>query len=252
MAGRDPPVCGLTFRNSRLETQKNNKQMPEDQHITWHRLADSAAVARDAAVRIQQAADEAIAQRGTFRLVLAGGRTPEATYRLLADTDADWPHWEIYFGDERCLPADHADRNDTMAARAWLDHVDIPRQRIHIIPAGLGPTEGALRYAAEISAALPFDLVILGLGVDGHTASLFPGHDHPEQKLVVPVTNAPKPPSERISLSAKALSQTRQVLVLVTGKEKRHAVARWKAGENIPIAGIVPSGPLEILLDLPV
>jgi len=226
--------------------------MTKGQHITWHRLADPAAVARDAAARILKAADEAIAQRGTFRLVLAGGRTPEATYRLLAGADADWSHWEIYFGDERCLPADHADRDDTMAARAWLDHVDIPRQRIHIIPAGLGPTEGALRYAAEISAALPFDLVILGLGVDGHTASLFPGHDHPEQKLVVPVTNAPKPPSERISLSAKALSQTRQVLVLVTGKEKRHAVARWKAGENIPIAGIVPSGPLEILLDLPV
>jgi 6-phosphogluconolactonase len=226
--------------------------MTRNQLIIWHHLANATAIAREAAARILKAADEAIAQRGIFRLVLAGGRTPEATYRLLAKADANWRRWHIYFTDERCLPPEHQDRNSTMAANVWLDHVDIPQQQIQIIPAELGPTEGALRYAAKIAAALPFDLVILGLGEDGHTASLFPGHVHPEEKLVVPVTNAPKPPPERVSLSAKALSRTRRVLVLVIGEEKRDAVARWKTGGDIPIARVTPSEPLETLLDLPV
>lgn len=223
--------------------------MTKNPIIHWHQLPEAAAVAQNAASRILAAASEAIAQRGVFRLVLAGGRTPEATYRLLAVAETDWHRWEIYFGDERCLPVGHPDRNSTMAAKTWLDHVSIPREQIHMIPAERGPIEGARLYEPMVAAALPFDLVILGLGEDGHTASLFPGHHHPEESLVVPVTGAPKPPAERVSLSAKALSQARQLLVLVTGREKQRALREWKAGRNIPIARIIPLERLDVILD---
>lgn len=215
----------------------------------WHTLPTPAAVADEAASRILAAASEAIAQHGRFRLVLAGGRTPEAAYRLLAAADADWRRWEIYFGDERCLPTGDLQRNSRMAANAWLDRVNIPAAQIHIIPAESGPHEGARRYEPLIAAALPFDLVLLGLGGDGHTASLFPGHRHPPGRLVLPVTGAPKPPPERISLSAAALGRARRVLVLVTGRDKRAAVARWKSGQPLPVAAIAPLERLDVLLD---
>jgi 6-phosphogluconolactonase len=223
--------------------------MTDEQKIIWHCLADADAVAENAADRILAAAKEAIVRHGRFRIVLAGGRTPEAAYRLLANANADWRRWHIYFGDERCLPPEHPDRNSTMASRAWLDHVDIPRQQIHIIPAELGPEEGAKRYTSEIAEVLPFDLVLLGLGEDGHTASLFPGHRHPDNKAVVPVFNAPKPPAERVSLSSFSLGQAGQVLVLVTGMEKHGAIQDWKAGRQLPISDIMPKNPLHVLLD---
>ncbi len=223
--------------------------MAKVQTIHWHRLPDAAAVAENAASRILAAASEAIAQRGIFRLVLAGGRTPEATYRLLAKAEANWRRWEIFFGDERCLPAAHPDRNSTMAAKAWLDHVNISRQQIHIIPAEQGPIEGARLYAPVVAKALPFDVVILGLGGDGHTASLFPGHLSQDKGLVIPITSAPKPPSERVSLSAKALSQAQQVLVLVTGRAKQEAVAEWKEGRDVPISRITALETLDVVLD---
>lgn len=223
--------------------------MKKGQTIHWHPLPDAAAVAENAASRILAAASKAIAQRGMFRLVLAGGRTPEATYRLLAKAEADWHRWEIFFGDERCLPAGHPDRNSTMAAKAWLDHVSIPREKIHIIPAEQGPNEGARLYASVVVHALPFDLVILGLGEDGHTASLFPGHRHPKEAPVVPVTDAPKPPAQRVSLATKALNEARQVLVLVTGRDKHEAVKKWKEGRNIPISRITALETLDVMLD---
>jgi 6-phosphogluconolactonase len=221
--------------------------MTNNQNVIWHRLADADAVARNAADRILAAAQEAIARHGRFRIVLAGGRTPEATYRLLAKADADWRRWHIYFGDERCLPPLHPERNSTMASRAWLDHVDIPRQQIHIIPAELGPADAATCYEPVIAAALPFDLVLLGLGEDGHTASLFPGHVHPEARPVVPVYNAPKPPAKRVSLNACALSQTGQVLVVVTGVEKREALGKWQKGEKLPISTITAMHKLVVI-----
>lgn len=223
--------------------------MAKGQTIRWHPLPDAAAVAENAANRILAAAAEAIAQRCIFRLVLAGGRTPEATYRLLAKAEADWRRWEIFFGDERCLPTGHSDRNSTMAVKAWLDHVNIPREQIHIIPAEKGPIEGARLYSPVVADALPFDLVILGLGEDGHTASLFPGHPNQDKGLVIPVTGAPKPPSERVSLSSKTLSQTRQVLVLVTGRDKQEAVVKWKEGKDIPMSRITALDHQDVILD---
>jgi 6-phosphogluconolactonase len=219
------------------------------QETRWQVLEDPAAVAAEACRRILAAAERAVSERGIFRLVLAGGRTPEETYRLLAATQNSWPCWEIFFGDERCLPVDDKGRNSVAARRVLLEKVSLRPERIHIIPAELGAVQAARRYAALVKGALPFDLVLLGIGEDGHTASLFPGHRHPEKELVHAVFAAPKPPAERVTLSARALSRSRQVLVLATGQEKRAAVAAWKKGADLPIARIRPPSPVEVLLD---
>ncbi len=215
----------------------------------WVQFDNAEAVAQAACQRILKIAREAIAVRGQFRLVLAGGTTPERTYRLLAGTQADWPHWHLYFGDERCLPNTHPGRNSQMAEQAWTGRVDIPPSQIHPIPAELGPEQGAKNYGQLIRSALPFDLVLLGMGEDGHTASLFPGHHHPADSAVVAVHDAPKPPPERISLSAASLGNCRHLLYLITGSGKQQAVAAWRRGEPLPISQIQPMGSSEVLID---
>ncbi|MCG6863347.1 MAG: 6-phosphogluconolactonase, partial [Chromatiaceae bacterium] len=157
--------------------------------------------------------------------------------------------WQVYFGDERCLPSDHADRNSRAAALAWLDRVPIPAANIHPIPAELGAEAGAAAYEPLVGTAMPFDLVILGMGEDGHTASLFPGQIHQVPDLVLPVHGAPKPPPDRVSLSAGALSNALEILILVTGAGKRRAVAAWKAGEPLPVASVGGSTGVDVLID---
>jgi 6-phosphogluconolactonase len=215
----------------------------------WHVFEDTAAVALEAARRILAAAGMAVAERGVFRLVLAGGRTPVQTYRLLSSAQTDWTGWRIYFGDERCLPPGHEERNSRAAALAWLDGAPIPAKNIYPIPAEVGAEAAAAAYAVAVGVAIPFDLVILGMGEDGHTASLFPGQRHPIADLVVPVHDAPKPPPDRVSLSPRALSEAREILILVTGTEKRDALAAWRAGEPLPVAAIGTGKNVDVLID---
>ena len=215
----------------------------------WVRFDTAEEVAQAACQRILKTAHGAIAARGQFRLVLAGGTTPQQTYRLLAKAEADWFHWHLYFGDERCLPATDSERNSRMAEQTWISRVDIPLAQIHPIPAELGPEQGAADYGRLIDNALPFDLVLLGMGEDGHTASLFPSHRHPANSATVAVHDAPKPPPKRVSLSAVTLGNCRHLLYLITGAGKRQAVAAWRRGESLPISRIEPMGSGEILID---
>lgn len=208
---------------------------------------DGAAVANQACKKILTAAEQAIAERGAFRLVMAGGSTPEATYRALASSNADWSNWHIYFGDERCLPVDDSERNSVMVARSLTDHVAIPVTQIHSMAAELGAAVAAASYAEIISTALPFDTVLLGMGEDGHTASLFPGHEHDVEETVHAVHNAPKPPSDRVSISAKTLSNTRQLLMLITGAGKQEALQQWRSGVALPITTIKAADMLVML-----
>jgi 6-phosphogluconolactonase len=215
----------------------------------WHQLDTADQVAQAAAQHILAAAGQAISERGHFKLVLAGGGTPEKIYRLLAEANVDWQKWHIYFGDERCLPSDHQDRNSLMAQRAFLGKVSIPEQQIFVIEAELGPGKAAEHYCNIVAEALPFDMVLLGMGEDGHTASLFPGHQHNENELAHAVYNSPKPPPERVSISAKALSQTQALLFLITGKSKQEAVKQWRSGQDLPVATIKPENPIDIYID---
>ena len=215
----------------------------------WHTLETADQVAQAAYQQIISAAEQAIAEHGVFKLVLAGGSTPEKVYRLLAKADADWSHWYIYYGDERCLPPDHADRNSLMATSAFLEKVAIPFSQIFTIPAELGAEKAAKKYQQVVANALPFDMVLLGMGEDGHTASLFPGHKNQENELAHAVYNSPKPPPERVSISAKALSDTQQLIFLITGANKQDAVKNWRSGHDLPVATIIPKNTIDIYID---
>lgn len=215
----------------------------------WLNFETPAQVAEAVCSDIMQHAEQAIAARASFKLVLAGGTTPEQVYKLLSKQQTDWSKWFIYYGDERCLPSEHAERNSLMAQQAWLNHVPIPAINIFSMPAELGPVIAAQRYAESIADALPFDMVLLGMGEDGHTASLFPGHSHPDSDNVVTVFNSPKPPPERISLSAGALSNSRRVVFIVTGASKQTAVTQWQAGVALPVSSIAPADGVSIYID---
>jgi 6-phosphogluconolactonase len=215
----------------------------------WHTLDTSDAVATTVYQRILTAAEQAIAERGVFKLVLAGGSTPEKVYRLLVSAVADWNKWFIYYGDERCLDEDHKDRNSVMATQVFLSQVAIPESQIFTIPGEFGPKLAANFYQNIVADALPFDMVLLGMGEDGHTASLFPGHQHNTEELTHAVCNSPKPPSERVSLSAKALSNTQQLIFIITGTSKQAALQQWRSGHDLPVASIGANHSIDIYLD---
>ncbi len=201
---------------------------------------------------VARAEHAAIAARGEFHIVLAGGGTPRRLYSALAGQSHDWPLWRVWFGDERCLPADHPERNSRMAREAWLDRVAMPAGNIRPMPAELGAQAGAEAYAAGLAGLGDFDLVLLGLGEDGHTASLFPGREWGESESApdaLPVFDAPKPPPERISLSARRLSRAHRVLFLVSGAGKRRALEDWREGAPIAAAAIRPAAGVDVLMD---
>ena len=217
----------------------------------WLGVADVAELQRTACRRIIEAAERAVKHRGEFVIVLAGGRTPRGVYRLLREEDAAWSQWNVYFGDERCLPVENSERNSKMASDVWLDHVPIPKDHVHAIPAELGAAAATLAYTATLRPIGEFDLVLLGLGGDGHTGSLFPNHDWgiaPDAPDVLAVFDAPKPPPQRVSLSAARLSRAREVLFLVEGESKRDAISRWRTGEQLPAGAIRPVAGVDVLI----
>jgi 6-phosphogluconolactonase len=216
--------------------------------VRWHALADATALHEAAVRRILAAQSRAIARTGNFLIVLSGGDTPRGAYALLARQPAEWRAWQVYFGDERCLPDDDPSRNARMARDMLLDRVPIPPPQIHVIPAELGAQRAAAAYAQVLERVGDFDLVLLGLGEDGHTASLFPGGDLDAAADVLAVTAAALPPAERVSLSAARLSRTREAVFLVDGGSKREAAARWRGGERIPAAAICPAGGVDVLI----
>ena len=207
----------------------------------WRVFADPEELAAALADAVCSEADRTIRARGTFHLVLAGGSTPLALYRALAQRNAGDARWHIWYGDERCLPSDHPERNSHMVETAWLGASAIAAANRHAIPAERGAEVAAADYAVALATVPLFDLVLLGMGEDGHTASLFPGQewgDAPASPPVLPVHHAPKPPPERVSLSAARLSDSRRVWFVITGAGKRAALARWKRGEAVPAAAI--------------
>ncbi len=221
-------------------------------YTRWERAADEADWLRRALDHVGAAERAALAADGVFRIVLAGGETPRRVYAALAAQAHAWGRWQVWFGDERCLPAEDPQRNSRMVRSALLERVPIPPEAVHVIPAELGPLPAAQSYRRALAGVEDFHLVLLGLGEDGHTASLFPGHDWGEAEDApdaLAVFAAPKPPPERVSLSARRLSRARQVLFLVTGRGKRAAVEAWRRGESLPAAAIRPAGGVDVLLD---
>lgn len=219
------------------------------QIVNWKPHDSIEQLAEAACQRVLDAADKAIIAHDSFKLVLAGGTAPVKAYQLLATKQADWSKWHIYYGDERCLPIDDSERNSLVAERKWLDLVAIPKEQIHRIPAELGAEIGAEQYAQDVAAAGKFDLVLLGMGEDGHTASLFPGHVHNVDELTHAVHNSPKPPADRVTISAKALSNTVELIFIVSG-DKQDALAAWKNHQDIPVTQLCPASGVDVLLSV--
>ena len=221
--------------------------------LRWHVHADGTAVAAALCEEIAAQANRALAERGAYLIVLPGGSTPQPLYAALRGLGTDWGRWHVYFTDERCVPRDDPRRNDAMARSVWLDFVPLTAAQVHSIPAELGPEAGAEAYRRTLQGVGRFDTALLGLGEDGHTASLFPGRqwgegaDAPD---ALAVHAAPKPPAERVTLSARRLADARRVALLATGAAKRGAVARLhRRDPAIPAAAVVPPHGADVWLD---
>jgi len=169
-----------------------------------------------------------------FSIALSGGETARRCYERLAADAADQIDWwqvDVYWGDERCVPPDHPDSNYRMAKETLLDRV-LPAT-VYRMPAELGPDEGADEYAEVVANVAPLDFVVLGVGEDGHVASLFPGHPALQADgLTVGIHDSPKPPPERVSLTLEAIRDAGRVMILATGKGKADAVALARRGES--------------------
>ncbi|HKR01057.1 MAG TPA: 6-phosphogluconolactonase [Pyrinomonadaceae bacterium] len=226
---------------------------------------DAEAVARSGAERFVELGREAIAERGRFMVALAGGSTPRRAYELLAGEayrgQLDWTKVHIFFGDERCVPPDDAESNYRMASEALLSHVPIPPENVHRINGVGDAVANARLYEDELrtyfnDAAWPrFDLVLLGLGEDGHTASLFPGTEVlDERQAWVAGVWVEKLGAYRITLTAPAINHAAHVIFLVTGENKRARLREVLSGEagdtRLPAQMIAPlHGSLDWFVD---
>ena len=220
---------------------------------------DASLLARAAAARLVTRLVDAQASSGTADLVLTGGGIGTAVLAELAAAPAlgavDWRRLDIWWGDERFLPSGHPERNEAAAEQALLRHVDTDPRRVHRMPGtdgpdGDDPEAAAARYADELRAATrpedhgpvpSFDVLLLGIGPDAHVASLFPGMPALyEERPVVAVRGAPKPPPTRLSLTLPAIQCAREVWILAAGQEKARAVRLALSGSGpvqVPAAG---------------
>jgi 6-phosphogluconolactonase len=221
-------------------------------------LADAAALAAEAAQRFVAAAAAAVAERGRFSVALAGGSTPAAMYRLLGQQplrdQVAWDRVRVLFGDERCVPPDAPESNFRMAQETLLAAVPVPPAGVLRMAGELPGPDAADRYAEQLAKAVPpdrpggwprVDLVLLGMGDDGHTASLFPGMPVlDEDRRCVAWTEVPdyvRPAVTRLTLTLPVLNAARQVLFLIAGRSKAPAVEKILAS-SVPSVGALPAG----------
>ncbi len=180
-------------------------------------------------------AEKTIQLNNNFKIVLAGGTSLINLYKLLSNSKSDWHKWQIYIGDERCLPIEDRDRNDHIINKIWLNGSTIPKQNINFIHAELDPDSAALHYEGVLTNIGDFDIVLLSIGEDGHTASLFPGHLYDKNRSVVVECNSPKYPKDRISMSYSRLDQSKNIFKVINGSSKQGAVDLWLKGVVLPV-----------------
>ncbi|HEY6003916.1 MAG TPA: 6-phosphogluconolactonase [Anaeromyxobacter sp.] len=207
-------------------------------------LPDEDAVARRAAALIAALARAAVAERGRFLLATSGGATPWAALRLLAGEEVPWARVHLFQVDERVAPAGHPERNLTQLRSSFLSRVPILAAQVHAMPVEEADLEAAAgRYAAELRAAagtpVVLDLAQLGLGADGHTASLFAGDPALDVTDAEVAVAGPHQGRRRMTLTLPALGRARRVLWIVTGAAKAEALARLRRGDpGLPAARV--------------
>ncbi len=224
-----------------------------------HECKDEAAVVQSLAAYLVADMRQVIARQGYYRLALAGGNTPRRLYQRLALPDAagtiDWSRLYLFWGDERCVPAGHPQSNYRMVRESLLDQVSIPSGNLFPIDGRLEPERAATAYAEALGQE-PLDLVLLGMGEDGHTASLFPATPRlREESRPVIATRSPVPPTDRISLTLRTINAARQVVFLVVGESKAGRLAQvmqqhGRPEPRLPAAMVNPgSGALHWFVD---
>jgi 6-phosphogluconolactonase len=209
-----------------------------------HVYRDSAALARALADFIVATAGLAMAERGVFRIALSGGHTPQTTYELLGreplQAAISWSDTFIYFGDERCVPPNDEQSNYRMVQRALLEHVPIPAANVHRIRGEIDPGLAANEYASVLRADFGntprFDLMLLGLGKDGHTASLFPGTaPDTDDEALVRAVYAEADVAWRVTVTPKVINMSRSVAFAVQGADKAQILAEAYEGAHDPM-----------------
>ena len=230
-----------------------------------------------AAAHVAQLSSEAIAARGRFIVALSGGSLPKLLCPALVGQAIDWSAWHVFWADERCVPLTHPDSNYILAQQYLFDHVSIPPAQIRAPDTSIDPAQTAAAYQntlAQMFAAQPpiplpddpllfqpsnlpplpqFDLILLGLGEDGHTASLFPAHPllKETERWVAPIFDSPKPPPQRITLTLPVLNNARQVAFVTAGASKADILPQvFEAGSALPAHLVQPaSGKLDWFVD---
>ncbi len=189
-------------------------------------LATAEEVAEAAAAEIAETLRD-----GARSLVLTGGTSPRRCYELLSELDLEWGRVSVFFGDERCVPPLDLESNYRMAKESLLERVH--PATVYRIPAELGPDEGADLYAEVVANNAPFDIVLLGVGEDGHVNSLFPGHPALEAKgLTAGIHDSPKPPPQRVTMTFEAIRDAGSVIIIASGAGKAEAVAMARRGQT--------------------
>jgi 6-phosphogluconolactonase len=222
---------------------------------------DADAASSRAASEIARRLQTARRERGAAHIALSGGGTPASTYELLASELEDWRAIDVWFADERCVGPDDEESNYKLARETLLDAAaGLEPSRVHRMRGELGAERGAESYAAELRERAPIeraiavlDLIVLGIGPDGHVASLFPGAptlDADESVLCLPVHDSPKPPPDRITLSLSVLRAARRCLLLATGASKADAVSAMlgEPSRHVP-ASLLRRGRLSVIVD---
>ena len=219
------------------ETPEATPLSPANQKPRVIVVRDPAELAEKAAALVAEKCREAVSLRKRFDLAVAGGSTPRAMYEKLSTRDdVAWRSVHVWFGDERAVPIDHDDSNYRMVKESLLERTPIPSANVHRMEADEADLDAA---AAAYSGALPehLDLIILGMGEDGHTASLFPGAAAIQEKLKRVVQSvSPKPPAKRLTVTPLVIAAARAKLVLATGASKAEMLARVLVGPPNPLA----------------
>lgn len=205
--------------------------------MSTHRqvFASPDALAQELVARTTAAAAAAVAARGVFTMALTGGSAAQALYPVLARAALPWDRVHVFYGDERAVPPDHKDSNHKLALDCFLSTAPVPAANVHPMVSGelaaSGDVDGGARAYERVLLGVTggtgaLDVVHVGMGPDGHICSLFPGHAllGEERRLVAPITDSPKPPPSRITLTMQALSRARELWFLVSGAAKAEAV----------------------------
>ena len=215
---------------------------PDSSEGKFHFFTDLDSLAETLADDLERLINGSVAMSGVCHMVFPGGRSPYRVLEQLRRKNLPWNNLHLYPSDERCVPLGDPERNDRLIDELLINHVPLPQENLHRIQAETGPEEGAFLYSRLLEKTPCFDIALLGMGPDGHTASLFP--DHPalhDSRQAVPVFNAPKPPSSRVAIGLKRLASACHRIIIIIGKDKIPFLESLKSSKGKPVELIQPT-----------